>query len=113
MSDERAAVRLVCPLCGTDVEPRPGRCSGCGARYGGDADGPPEAVAAFLAEVGAGDLDAEPLSRALFVLGTDDPRAGRMAITSDRRDGYYRWWVFVQAGEADPAGVLAEALAAT
>lgn len=112
MSDGRP-VRLVCPLCGTEAEPRPGRCPGCGARYGGDADGPEEAVAAFLAEIRAGDLDAEPLSRALFALREDDSRARRMAITSDQRDGYYRWWVFVRAEESDPAAVLAEALSAT
>jgi hypothetical protein len=68
-------------------------------------------MAAFLADVGAGAEDAAPLARALFVLRADDPRAQRMAIASDERDGFYRWWVFVRAGEAEAAEVLAEALA--
>src|SRR5262249_60141574 len=100
------------PLGGGGAEPRRGRGPGWGARYGGDADGPEEAVAAFLAEIRAGDLDAEPLSRALFALREDDSRARRMAITSDQRDGYYRWWVFVRAEESGPAAGLAEALSA-
>ena len=68
-------------------------------------------MAAFLAEVGGDAEDAAPLAQALFVLPADDPRAERMAIASDRRAGFYRWWVFVRASEAEAAEVLAEARA--
>jgi hypothetical protein len=49
-------------------------------------------------------LDADAVARALFALAPDDPRARRAGITSDRREGFYRWWVFVRE---DPDGVAA------
>jgi hypothetical protein len=101
-------VRLACPLCGTVVadgpgEPVPGACPGCGAHFAGGGDSPPEAAAAALAEWGLpggearGAIAPEALARGLFALGPGDPLAARAAINSDRRDGFYRWWLFVRA----------------
>ena len=99
------AVRLVCPLCGTVVadgaEPRSGICPGCGARYAGGGETPPAAVAAALAEWGLPEGDADALARGLFA---DDPPpapAPAVAITSDRRDGFYLWWVFARGDLQD------------
>lgn len=87
-------VRLDCPLCGVLVSdgdpPAPGRCPGCDARYEGGTDRPQDAAQAALEAFGiAGDPDR--FARALF---ESDPATG-VAVTSDRRDGYYTWWVFV------------------
>jgi hypothetical protein len=89
-----AGVRLDCPLCGACVSdgalPVPGTCPGCAARYDGGTERPQGAAAAALAAAGiAGDPDR--LARGLF-----DVAAGAgLALTSDRRDGFYAWWVFV------------------
>jgi hypothetical protein len=101
-------VRLVCPLCGAVVtdgpEPTPGRCPGCAARFEGGSESAPAAVAAALAALGASGLPAEAVARRLFELDPEGELASRAAITSDRRDGFYRWWVFVrEEGEGAPA----------
>ncbi len=87
-------VSLDCPLCGVPVSegdpPEPGRCPGCGARYEGGAERPQGAAEVALAAFGLGG-DSERLARALFEA---DPATG-VAVTSDRRDGFYAWWVFV------------------
>lgn len=87
-------VRLDCPLCGVLVcdgdPPAPGRCPGCDARYEGGADRPQGAARAALEAFGI-DGDPDRFARALFEA---DPATG-VAITSDRRDGFYTWWVFV------------------
>lgn len=105
------SVTLVCPLCGVTAhrggEPAPGACPGCGARYAGGGDSPPAAVAAALAEWGAGDLDARTLADGLFALMPDEPLSERIAVTSDRREGFYRWWIFLAAGE-EPRPLLGE-----
>ncbi len=44
------------------------------------------------------------LARALF---DADERDRGVAITSDRRDGFYAWWVFV-ADDPDALALLAE-----
>lgn len=115
MSDGTAGVRLVCPLCGTVVsdgpEPEPGACPRCGARYAGGAGDVPGAVAEALAHLGAAGLPPDALARRLFEIEPPDPRAERVAITSDRRTGFYRWWLFVQA-EDDEARALLEGLLA-
>jgi hypothetical protein len=100
-------VRLDCPLCGTVVAdgsvPQVRRCPGCGARYAGGGERPRDAAGSALSEWGvAGDPDV--LARALF----DVDEAGRgLAITSDRRDGFYAWWVFA-ADTPDALALLAE-----
>lgn len=106
---------LVCPLCGATVheggEPAPGACGTCGAVYGGGGDHPVTACEAVIAQWGAqGRLDARTLATGLFVLDADEPLSRRVAVTSDRRQGFYRWWVFAAPGE-DRAAVLAEAAA--
>ena len=104
------SVRLVCPLCGAVVsdgpEPAPGRCPGCAARFEGGAESAPAAVAAALAALGASGLSAEAVTRRLFELDPAGDLAARAAITSDRRDGFYRWWVFVSDGGEPPAALL-------
>ena len=106
------AATLVCPLCGTvvadGVEPAPGdvprvrrglrRRRGDAARRGGPG-------ARGVGRRGA--LGRRP--RAAPVRGrAARPRpAPAAAITSDRRDGFYLWWVFVRAPGADAARSLA------
>jgi hypothetical protein len=109
-------VRLACPLCGGVVadgaEPAPGECPACGAAFAGGGASPPEAVAAALRAWGIGGLDPEALARRLFEVDGPAAPAPAAAITSDSRDGFYLWWVFVRAGGRERADVLAE-LAAT
>ena len=104
-------VRLVCPLCGTVVvdgpEPRAGVCPGCGARFAGGAETPPAAVAAALAEWGLAGRDADVIARRLFEVDPPAAPAPAVAITSDRRDGFYLWWVFARG---DPGGALDRAV---
>ena len=89
-------MRLDCPLCGAVVSdgpapPAPGRCPGCGARYEGGGERPQDAAAAALAALGL-EGDPDTLARGLFA----EDLAGRgVAVTSDRRDGFYGWWMFV------------------
>ena len=82
---------LICPLDGTvvadEAEPAPGTCPGCGAVFAGGGTSPPEAVARALADWG---VEGDP----------GDPPAPALAITSDRRDGFYLWWVFARGGPA-------------
>lgn len=89
-----AGVRLDCPLCGACVSdgavPSPGACPGCAAWYDGGTEDPQGAARAALAAAGiTGDPDR--LARALFDV---EPGTG-LALTSDRRDGFYTWWIFV------------------
>lgn len=105
------AVRLDCPLCGATVSdgppPQPGSCPRCGARYLGDADAVPDAAAALLAAAGpgVGHVDAAALARRLFELDPDGPVSRAVAVTSDRRDGFYRWWIFLRRDLDPEAGV--------
>lgn len=89
-----AGMRLDCPLCGALVSegdlPMPGHCPGCGARCVGGTERPQGAARAGLTAFGIKG-DPERLARALFEV---DPATG-VAVTSDRRDGFYTWWVFV------------------
>jgi hypothetical protein len=105
-----AAVRLTCPLCGATVtdgpEPAPGSCPSCGAAYAGGAASPPEAAAAALREWGVAGLDPADLARRLFEAGPAAAPAPAAAITSDSRDGFYMWWVFVRDGGRERADVL-------
>ena len=105
--------RLVCPLCGAIVvdgdEPVPGLCPGCGARYAGGDETPPDAVAVALAGWQVEGRDAAAIARRLFEVDPPAAPAPAAAITSDAREGFYLWWVFLRgdAGEA-LAGLDAE-----
>jgi hypothetical protein len=109
------SVRLVCPLCGAVAydgpEPSPGRCPGCGARFEGGAESAAGAVAAALTALGADGLDADALATALFELDPDGDLARLAAVTSDRRQGFYRWWVFVREGDEPARAILARVAA--
>jgi hypothetical protein len=99
------SVVLVCPLCGADAMagevPRAGDCAGCGAAIAGGGASAPEGVAMALGAWGA-DLPAGDVARALFERDPAPAPAPTAAITSDRREGFYLWWVFVRPG---PDGV--------
>ena len=111
------SVLLVCPLCGAVVsdgpEPAPGRCPGCAALFEGGAESATGAVAAALAALGASDLSAEAITRRLFELDPAGDLARQAAITSDRRDGFYRWWVFLRDRGDDPPALLGRLAAAS
>ena len=105
------SARLNCPLCGAVVVDgmdhiAPGACPGCGARYEGGEGSAPDSVAAALAAFGADALDAAAMTDALFRLTPADSAECGVAITSDARDDFYRWWLFVRAGDGDPVAVL-------
>ncbi len=110
-----AGARLVCPLCGTVVvdgaEPAAGSCGGCGAVLAGGGESPPAGVEAALAHWSVEGLSASALALRLFEVDPPPAPEPAAAITSDQRDDFYRWWVFVRPGEAGVAGVLQELLA--
>ncbi|MFM9019172.1 MAG: hypothetical protein ACKORG_06990 [Actinomycetota bacterium] len=107
------SARLDCPLCGAVVvegadDIAPGACPGCGARYAGGEGSAPDAVRAALIGFGADDLDPAAVTDAVFRLTPADSAERGVAITSDARDDFYRWWLFVRAGDAgDAVAVLA------
>lgn len=107
------SARLDCPLCGAVVvegadDIAPGACPGCGARYEGGEGSAPDAVRAALIGFGADDLDPAAVTDAVFRLTPADSAERGVAITSDARDDFYRWWLFVRAGDAgDVTAVLA------
>ena len=88
-------------------EPEPGSCPGCRARYAGGGDSAPSTVERALAQLGVEGLAPDALARGLFELDPDDPLALQVAITSDRRDGFYRWWLFVREDGDSAAELLA------
>lgn len=102
--------RLVCPLCGTvavdGAEPAPGDCPGCGAAYAGGGESPPAAVEAALAEWGVDGPDPRALARRLFEVDPAPAPEPTAAVTSDERDGFYLWWVFVRPGREAAGDVL-------
>lgn len=102
--------RLACPFCGTVVadgaEPAPGECPGCGALYAGGGESPPAAVTAALAHWGVAGPAADAVALALFEVEPPPPPAPAAAITSDQREDFYLWWVFVRPGEAGPGEVF-------
>ncbi len=105
-----AVPRLVCPLCGTVVadgtEPGPGECRGCGALYAGGGESPPAAVAAAMSSWRVEGLPPEDLARRLFELEPPASPAPAAAVTSDQRDDFYLWWVFVRPGEIGVGAAL-------
>jgi hypothetical protein len=102
--------RLDCPLCGARVvdgsEPAPGACPGCGASYAGGGTSPAEAVGMALAHWEVDGLEAGALARRLFEADPEPEPGPAAAITSDRRDGFYLWWVFLRDGGRGAAAVL-------
>lgn len=111
MSASASEVRLDCPLCGTQIWCAPGEpdlsaCPGCGATLIGAADDPRSAVGRAADHLGL-DVDREALARGIFAVGPGHDLEGLLAITSDSRDGFYRWWVVV--GGPTPAETLSRA----
>jgi predicted nucleic acid-binding Zn-ribbon protein len=110
------SVRLACPLCGHVVADgvdhiAPGACPGCGARYAGGEPSAADAVRTALAAFGAEQLDPGAVTDAVFRLTPADSAARGVAVTSDERDGFYLWWLFVRHGDDDgPAAVIAALL---
>ncbi|MBM3664646.1 MAG: hypothetical protein FJW92_02470 [Actinobacteria bacterium] len=98
------SARLDCPLCGAVVvdgadDIAPGACPGCGARYEGGEGSAPDAVRTALVSFGADALDPAVVTDAVFRLTPADSAERGVAITSDARDEFYRWWLFVRAGD--------------
>lgn len=87
-------------------EPAPGVCAGCGALYAGGSASPPLAVADALSHWGAGDLAPDALALRLFEVEPLPSPAPTAAITSDQRDDFYLWWVFVRPGEQGVGAVF-------
>lgn len=116
------SARLACPLCGAVVADgvdhiAPGACPGCGARYEGGEPSAPDAVRAALAALTTPDpvtvtpLDPGTVTDAVFRLTPADSAERGVAITSDERDGFYCWWLFVRPGDdGDAPAVLAALL---
>lgn len=110
MSTPAGGVRLACPLCHAVVsdgpEPVPGTCPGCGAVYGGGGDTPPQAASSFLEQQGLAGISAEGLARGLFEIDADGELGRRVAVTSDERQAFYRWWLFALPGQGEALGTL-------
>lgn len=87
------------------AEPSSGTCPGCGARYAGGGTTPPEAAERALAEWGVSG-DPAALARLLFETEPDPAPAPALAITSDRRDGFYLWWLFARGEPAEAVSRL-------
>ena len=106
--------QLVCPLCRTVIidgaEPAAGTCPGCGAQFAGGGDDARAGGLAALSWWGITDMDGSRVSEGLFRILPSDPLSAAVTVTSDRRDAFYRWWVFVAVGR-DPVAVLAQAAA--
>ncbi|GEM_PF-548420 len=106
------SARLECPLCGAvaaDGVPdiTPGTCPGCGSRYEGGEGSAGDAVRTALVALGAADLDPVQVTDAVFRLTPEDSADRGVAITSDARDGFYLWWLFVsQSDMADPSAAV-------
>lgn len=97
----------------TDGEdPAPGTCSGCDSRFAGDAESAPAAVRAALEAWSLEGVDPDSLTAALFVLPPGSGAQRQIAVVSDEREGFYRWWLFApladDAAHAAIADVLAE-----
>lgn len=84
-------------------EPSPGNCPRCDARIEGGGDDARSAVGLLLAAIGS-DLDVDTVTRGLFSVNAAHPLADRVALTSDTRDGFYRWWIALRGD--DPAKLL-------
>ena len=107
------SARLDCPLCGAVVvdgvaDIAPGACPSCGARYEGGEGSAPDAVRAAIAAFGGDAQDAPALTDAVFRLGPADSAECGVAITSDSRDDFYRWWLFVRpVDDGEPLTAIA------
>lgn len=99
-------IRLDCPFCRTVIvdgtePPDEGTCSGCGARFAGGGDSAPDGTARALERWGRSDIDAMRLARQAFEWDPADP-ATPVAVVSDQRDTFYRWWMFLRDGAEFP-----------
>ena len=107
-------VRLDCPFCATVVAVDEAAvelsCRDCGARGIGGTETPLAAVSAAAEALGGDPGRVSQFAAGLFSIGPDHPLSREIAITSDHREGFYRWWVVVAAG-AD-SGRIMKALAA-
>lgn len=107
------SARLACPLCGAVVadgvdQIAPGTCPGCGARYEGGEASAADAVRVAVTALAGDQLDPAAVTDAVFRLTPADSQARGVAITSDERDGFYCWWLFVRPGDdGDAPAVLA------
>lgn len=107
------SARLECPLCAAVVaegvaDIAPGACPGCGARYEGGEGSAPDAVRVAVEAFGATDLDPVMVTDRVFRLTPAQSAEQGIAITSDERDDFYRWWMFVRPGDdGDVLAVLA------
>jgi hypothetical protein len=73
-----------------------------------------DAVVAALAALGAADLDPARITDAVFRLSPEESGDRGVAITSDAREGFYLWWLFVRPSDGgDPAGTVRALIAAT
>lgn len=109
------SARLACPLCGAVVAQgvdhiAPGTCPGCGARYEGGEASAADAVRTAVAALAGDRLDPAAVTDAVFRLTPECSQARGVAITSDERDGFYRWWLFVRPGDSGDAPAALGAL---
>ena len=109
------SARLACPLCGAVVADGvdhivPGTCQGCGARYEGGEASAADAVRTAVAALAGDQLDPAEVTDAVFRLTPADSAERGVAITSDERDGFYCWWLFVRAGDSGDAPAVLAAL---
>ena len=81
------------------AEPAPGRLPRLRRRATpAAARRPPAAVGGRAGRLGRRGGDADALARRLFETDPPPAPAPAAAITSDRRDGFYLWWVFARRG---------------
>jgi len=62
-----------------------------------------------LEALGISDVTPDRVALALFTLTAEQARDIGITITSDERDGFYRWWVFLHAGD-DPRELVSRLL---
>ena len=105
--------QLDCPLCGAkftiDLAAVEASCPSCRASAIGGTNSPLEAAAAVGQALGIGSGQIDDVAATLFSIDPEHPLSDTIAITSDQRDGFYRWWVVI-AANADPVA-LRESLA--
>lgn len=99
-------IRLICPLCSVTIvdgrEPEVGeKCPECTAVVLGGGNDPISGVAEALDQNGDIGLPVAEVAEALFGLSAPDPMAKLAGVTSDERDGFYKWWVLVRNDEGD------------
>lgn len=109
------SARLACPLCGAVVAEgvahiAPGTCPGCGARFEGGEAQAADAVRVAVAALGGQHLDPAAVTDAVFRLTPEGSARSGVAITSDEREGFYCWWLFVRPAAGGDAAATVGAL---